>query len=254
MTAFPFNPAPLTTLVTLAACGLAVPASADLVRDGDVVMRTIIANGAGVTQPAGGEYAGVYDDALQTLTLTGDAALRVRANEPDQFGFYAYVAFEPIGSRPVELRLEVSADAAAESAGAVLNAPGDSDYYVASRANVMERGTFDPAAPDYGDLGPLVGFAEDFRLLTNNESVLFDDFADEPILLEPGKAYVVTLWQEAGSFNVPDNGSDRTLSLMAGGVSDYAGLTAKLNTTVIPEPTSAAMLAAAGVLVLRRRR
>ena len=252
------NPHPILTRCAAAAVPLlltAASANAQLVRDGDVVLREIVLNDAQLTQPAGGEFAGSYDDALHHLTLTGDVTLAVRANEPDQFGYFAYVAFEPVGPTPLELRVEVAVDAAVQSDGEiVIEPPGVSDYYAATRVSVMERGAFDPAAPDYDVLGPLVGYGEDFRLLEGNEVQFFDDFGDDPIVLEPGKAYVVTLWQEAGTMSAPVNAGDRTLSLMTGGISGYAGVTAKLNVTPVPEPALATALCAAGALFLRRRR
>lgn len=256
-----FNTAAATLAVALLAT--TSTAAAQLVSSSNVFYYDYNDNGS-VSYPAGGEPTPTFTDGAGTMTLTMDAhyTLDIPANNNAVVG--AAIVLDPISPLPIEITPSLLANFKLVNSGG----PADTDDVTATASwlfTIIETGSFagDTDNDGYVPFGDLVGFGATIDQESgftsqsgNGFRVIDDELNGDAYVLAPGVSYTLIAALGFSGSTVDGTSDDPTsvVTVEAGGVSGFSGLTLDLNARFVPEPASLGLLGLPALALIRRRR
>ena len=228
--------------------------------------------GNGPFQPAdafveipGGEFEAVVDREDDGLIIRGDGYQPLFAGS-DKLGMraYAIIGIESDSIMPTQVTFELDADYKVVNMGGSPDAPntGVFSFALLYERQGVQLGDIDRIAPfSYlQDNAIPIAFADEARTddtLVGNGIAFGESDTSSPFVLAPNTEYLVMLGFVAWSTYVAEGTEGAPSAAMfveAGGVSGFDGLHLRFNSTYVPEPAAASLLAMGGLVLLRRRR
>lgn len=257
----PATPVAFGLVVSLTVVAAATPAMAQLTPVG-APSTFVISDPAGAfTEVPGGEFDTAFSSGgagSYTLDLSGDGHLAVETNQPIA-AVAAVQAFEPVGPLPVEVTISLDWSFKVVNGGGTAGSPASTTYL---QGFIAEIGTLDLASSTRNNIvgasganATVVGEEVD-AVVGNGFTVYTGSLSVDPYVLAPGVEYVA-----ATQFSLFVNGSElvdgdptSVVTLEAGGISGFSGMTMTIDYRVVPEPAGLAVVALAPAALLRRRR
>ena len=217
--------------------------------------------GTTFTEAPGGEFKAqiipppIGLESTIILRLSGDGTFPITPASPNvQAAFPEGYAQFTVGPLPVRITPNYFMNFKVVNGGGTTGAPSN---LIAGGGGVYESGTFNPLDGS-GALGPNINSGSASDTLVGNGLIVFDDSGSLPsYILAVGVNYTffTSISSNVNASGLPLGSPSSAVTIEAGGISNWSGVTLSVPYEVVPEPSAAAaaLLLTAASLTFRRR-